>query len=72
MSRDNLGTWIFVGAMAATAIGTWLLAYVYRVEWVRERLFGEDATYWTRVSANLPAAVPVYILAGLLFSYLRR
>lgn len=72
MSRDNLGTWILVGAMVATVIGTWVLAHVYRVEWVRERLLSENATYWTRVSANRPVAVPVYIRARLLLAYFRR
>lgn len=72
MSRNELGNWIFVGAMAATVVGTLVLAHVYRVDWVRERLLSEDATYWTRVSAMLPVAVPVYVLAGLLFSFLRK
>ena len=70
MNPDNLGLWIFAGAMAATTIGAFIVTYVYPIEWFRERLLSGDR--WTAAGGMLPIAFPVYLIAGLLFSYLRQ
>lgn len=70
MTRDDFGLWLFVGACAIILIVAALVTYVFPIEWFRERLLSEDR--WTRAVGALPIAFPVYILAGLIFSYYRR
>lgn len=70
MTRDEFGLWLFVAATAIIVTACLLVTYVYPIEWFRERLLSEDR--WTRAVGGLPIAFPVYILAGIIFSYYRR
>jgi hypothetical protein len=70
MANENLGLWIFGGAMAVCIVVALILTHLYPIPWIRERMLSDDR--WTRVAGMLPIAFPVYLLAGLLFSYLRR
>jgi hypothetical protein len=69
MTNEDLGLWIFGGAMAACVVGAVIVTYVYPIEWFRERLLSVDR--WTAAGGMLPIAFPVYLIAGMLFSYLR-
>ena len=69
MPRENLGLWIFGGAMAVCVVVAMIVTYVYPIPWFRERLLSGDRG--TAAIAMVPIAFPVYLLAGLLFSYLR-
>lgn len=69
LTRDDFGLWLFVAATAIVIIVALLVTYVYPIEWFRERLLSEDR--WTRAAGTLPIAFPVYIVAGLVFSYFR-
>lgn len=70
MTRDEFGLWLFVAATAMIIIVALLVTYVYPIEWFRERLLSEDR--WTRAVGALPFGFPIYILAGIIFSYYRR
>ena len=69
MTTDDLGLWIFAGAMAACVGIAMLVTYIFPIDWFRERLLSGDR--WTAAGGMAPIAFPVYLLAGLLFSYLR-
>lgn len=47
-----------------------LVTQIFPIEWFRERLLSGDR--WTAAEGMLPIAFPVYLIAGLLFSYLRQ
>lgn len=64
MTQEEFGFWFTVGVLCVGAAFGWLLAYVFKVEWFRERLLSDN--YWTRVVGMLPIAVPLYIIAGLI------
>ena len=70
VTRDNFGLWLLFGASATILFVAFLVTYVFPIEWFRERLLSEDR--WTRAIGALPIAFPVYILAGMTFSYFRR
>ena len=70
MINENLGLWIFGGAMAACLGLAVLVTYIYPIEWFRERLLSGDR--WTMVAGMAPIGFPVYVIAGILFSYLRQ
>lgn len=70
LDRDKLGLSLFITATAICVIVAVLVTYVYRLDWFRERLLSEDR--WRRAEGMLPIAFPVYIWAGLIFSYFRR
>ncbi|MGV3555295.1 MAG: hypothetical protein ACO1OD_08570 [Croceibacterium sp.] len=70
MTNDDLGLWVFGGAMALCVGIAVLVTYVFQIEWFRERLLSGER--WTAAAGMLPIAFPVYLLAGLLFSYLRQ
>lgn len=69
MTRDDFGLWVFCGATATVVIVALMVTYVYPIEWFRERLLSEDR--WTRAAGALPIAFPVYIVAGMVFSWFR-
>jgi hypothetical protein len=66
MSREELGFALVAGTLVVAALIGYLLAHVFEVEWFKERLLSNDR--WTRASAMLPIAVPLYIVLGLIFS----
>lgn len=70
MTLEEIGTWLFVAATAICIIVALLVTHVYRLEWFRERLLSDNR--WTRAQGMLPIAFPIYILAGVIFSYFRR
>jgi hypothetical protein len=70
MSNQTLGLWIFGASMAVSIVVALILTHAYPIPWFRERLLSDYR--WTRVSGMLPIAFPFYLLAGLLFSYLRQ
>ena len=70
MARDKFGFWLFVAATALCLILAVLVTYVFRIEWFSERILSADR--WTRAQGMLPIAFPIYMLAGMVFSYYRR
>ena len=66
MSREELGFALVAGTLIVAALIGYLLVYVFEVEWFRERLLSEDR--WTRAWGMLPIALPLYIVAGLIFA----
>ena len=70
MTNENLGLWIIGGSMAVTIVVTLIFTHIYPIPWIRERMLSDDR--WTQVAGMLPVGFPVYILAGMLFSYLRQ
>ena len=70
MTNENLGLWVFGGAMALCVGIAVLVMYIFPIEWFRERLLSGER--WTAAGGMLPIAIPVYLLAGLLFSHLRQ
>ena len=69
MSNVNLGLWIFGGAMAICVGIAMFVTYLYPIEWFRVRILSDDR--WTRATGMLPFVFPVYLIAGLAFSFLR-
>ena len=70
MTNENLGLCIFGGAMAVCIAVAMVVTYVYPIEWFRERLL--SANRWIALEGMIPIGFPVYLIAGLLFSYWRR
>lgn len=70
MSREELGFALVAGTLIVAALAGYLLVYVFEIEWFRERLLSQDR--WTRAGGMLPIVVPLYIVAGLIFSVMKR
>jgi hypothetical protein len=69
MSREELGFALVAGTLVAAALIGYLLVHVFKIEWFRERLLSEDR--WTRAWGMFPIALPLYIVAGLIFSAMK-
>ena len=69
MSREELGFGLVAGTLVVGALAGYLLAYVFKIEWFRARLLSKDR--WTRASGMLPVALPLYIVASLIFSAMK-
>ena len=70
MSREELGFALIAGTLVVGALVGYLLVHVFEIEWFRARLLSEDR--WTRAWAMFPIILPLYIIAGLIYSAVTR
>ncbi len=70
MSNDELGWWIFGAATGACVVAAIIVTQIYPLEWFRERLLSSDR--WKAAWGMMPFAFPIYLIAGLMFSILRK
>jgi hypothetical protein len=70
MSHDDLGFALIVGTLGVGALIGYLFVHVFQIEWFRERLLSEDR--WTRAWGMFPIILPLYIVAGMIFSAVTR
>ena len=70
MSREELGFALVAGTLVVGALVGYLLVHVLQMQWFRERLLSEDR--WTRAWGMVPIILPLYIVAGLIFSAVTR
>jgi hypothetical protein len=69
MQNDALGLWIFGLATLACVGIAFVLTYVHEVPWVRDRVLSGDR--WTAAVGMFLIALPIYLVAGMLFAALR-
>ena len=55
---------LVVGTLIVAVMIAYALAYVFEVEWFRERLLSADR--WTRAAGMLPIIVPLYLVAAMI------
>ncbi len=70
MAHEELGFALVAGTLVVGALVGHLLAHVLQIQWFRTRLLSEDR--WTRAWGMFPIILPLYILAGLIFSAVSR
>jgi len=70
MSHEDLGFALIAGTLVVGALVGYLLVHVLEIEWFRRRLLSKDR--WTQALGMLPIILPLYIVAGLIYSAVTR
>lgn len=70
MFHEELGFALIAGTLVVSALVGYLLVHVLEIEWFRKRLLSEDR--WTRVWGMYPIVLPLFIVAGQIYSAVTR